>query len=650
MDLRGEVAEAIRRGADYLFSNQLPNSCWYSDLQISPSSLSDYVTLCRVLNVDLRSKKDSIIQYYSERQNPNGSWSSALESQDGTISSTAEVFLSLRILGLSSGSPSLSKAGNYISKQGGLSSSSVHILTRIKCALFGLVSWNAVPTIPAELVLLPSQLPLLLDTSSTWRRSVWIPLLVIYHHRPVFPLPDEVVLNAPKSMGSLKSWGIDDPPRRLPSLDVLMKHGLCFKSFFLVARDFLFRIYENHKVEFLREHARKKCIDWILEHGEDVEDLKSSDAVSSMLYTTLAMTLESDGVDSSHVHKTIQALHACRWPWDEDSSGCKIRPSVLSVWDTALASFSLLECGWDPDDGRVNRALRWLLDRRLQFKDGDWKARRPQSTSEGCSERYPDVDITAAVLLCLFKHESFAAIGSVPIERAVRWCTRVQNSDGGWAASHAENGCLFHNETHSESGRSTPDVTGHVLEALGFYLRSEVSKNHSKSLRKRAYYACQRGIINLRLSQDAQGLWFGRGDAHCIYGTMNALCGLASLGVRGPEFVVSRALGCLRRSQNGDGGWGEHGKSTPSQTAWALLGLLNYLPAEDSTIEHGIRWLLDSQTQAGRRYSDCGSLDFAVPISGTCRRSTWNECHLYMYSHLCRHYYPMIVLGRFMQL
>ncbi|KAG6550579.1 hypothetical protein Mapa_007832 [Marchantia paleacea] len=642
MDLRGEVAEAIRQGAKYLFSNQLSNSSWYADLEASPSTLSDYVTLCRVLNVDLRSKKDSIVQYYCERQNPNGSWSSAFESEGATVSSTAEVFLSLRILGLSSCSPSLSKAGKYILRQGGLSSSSVHLLTRIKCAMFGLVSWNAIPTIPAELVLLPSQLPLLLDTSSTWRRSVWIPLLVIYHHRPVFPLPNETIQNARMSIESLKPSGFDHPPRRLPSLDVLKKHGIGFKSFFLVARDFLFRIYENHKVEFLREHARRKCIDWILEHEEDVENLKSSDAVSSMLYTAVAMTLEASCVDSTQVQKKIEALHSCCWPWDEDSSDCRIRPSVLSVWDTALASFSLLECGWDPEDGRVDRALRWLLDRRLQLKDGDWK---PQLTSEGCHKRYPDVDITAAVLLCLLKHESYAATGSVPIERAVRWCTRVQNSDGGWAASNAENGCLFHNATHSASGRSTPDVTGHVLEALGLYLKSEASKDHSKSLRKRAYNACQRGIICLRLSQDAQGLWFGRGDAHCIYGTMNALCGLASLGFRGPEFVVTRALRWLRRSQNGDGGWGEHGNSTPSQTAWALMGLLNYVPAEDSVIEHGIRWLLNSP-----KHSDCRSLEFAVPISGTCRRCSWNECHLYMYSRLCRHYYPMIVLGRFMQL
>ncbi len=63
--------------------------------------------------------------------------------------------------------------------------------------------------------------------------------------------------------------------------------------------------------------------------------------------------------------------------------------------------------------------------------------------------------------------------------------------------------------------------------------------------------------------------------------------------------------------QNADGGWGEScgsyddpdtrgvGTSTPSQTAWALLGLLAAGDDRSDSIAKGVRWLLDAA--AGRR-------------------------------------------------
>jgi squalene-hopene/tetraprenyl-beta-curcumene cyclase len=63
--------------------------------------------------------------------------------------------------------------------------------------------------------------------------------------------------------------------------------------------------------------------------------------------------------------------------------------------------------------------------------------------------------------------------------------------------------------------------------------------------------------------------------------------------------------------QNSDGGWGETcgsyddpntrgvGASTPSQTAWALLGLLAAGDDRSDSIAKGVRWLLERQLADG---------------------------------------------------
>jgi len=63
--------------------------------------------------------------------------------------------------------------------------------------------------------------------------------------------------------------------------------------------------------------------------------------------------------------------------------------------------------------------------------------------------------------------------------------------------------------------------------------------------------------------------------------------------------------------QNPDGGWGEScgtyddpntrgiGTSTPSQTAWALLGLLAAGDDRSDSIAKGVRWLIERQRENG---------------------------------------------------
>ena len=157
---------------------------------------------------------------------------------------------------------------------------------------------------------------------------------------------------------------------------------------------------------------------------------------------------------------------------------------------------------------------------------------------------------------------------------------------------------------------------------------------------------CARGIAYLRTSQEPEGSWFGRWGVNYIYGTCNVLCALSRQRIDARDPMVARAVAWLQSVQNADGGWGERlesygnralmgkGRSTASQTAWALMGLLAYLPREDAAIERGIAWLVAQQNAAG-------SWDEAEYTG------TGFPNHFYLRYNLYRHYFPLMALGRY---
>jgi squalene-hopene/tetraprenyl-beta-curcumene cyclase len=96
-----------------------------------------------------------------------------------------------------------------------------------------------------------------------------------------------------------------------------------------------------------------------------------------------------------------------------------------------------------------------------------------------------------------------------------------------------------------------------------------------------------------------------------IYGTFLVLRGLDAIGFDHNEPQVQQAAEWIRSVQNADGGWGETcgsyddpntrgvGLSTPSQTAWALLGLLAAGDDRSDSLAKGVRWLLTRQQEDG---------------------------------------------------
>ena len=120
--------------------------------------------------------------------------------------------------------------------------------------------------------------------------------------------------------------------------------------------------------------------------------------------------------------------------------------------------------------------------------------------------------------------------------------------------------------------------------------------------------ALSRGVAWLMHDQHEEGSWFGRWGMNYIYGTWSALSALNAAGVDPQSPTVRKAVDWLVEIQNADGGWGEDGSSykldykgyepapsTPSQTAWALLGLMAAGEVEHPAVERGIAYLAANQ-------------------------------------------------------
>jgi squalene-hopene/tetraprenyl-beta-curcumene cyclase len=394
---------------------------------------------------------------------------------------------------------------------------------------------------------------------------------------------------------------------------------------------------------------------WILERQEENGDCGG---IFPPLHAAIyAFSLEGYKLDDEPVRLGLEAMERAAW---EDKSGKRIQVCTSPVWDTALMTIGLSD-SMAIENKPIEKSITWIQSHQLLEPRGDWRISRPQLAPGGYSFEYentwyPDVDDTAAVLLAQVKHDA-QSIASNSVIAAATWILGMQNPDGGWAAFDVENDKLFLNkipfsDMDAMCDTSCADITGRIIEAFGLIMRRSSEKFHASHLMPQLSAACTRGVHYLASTQEPDGSWFGRWGCNYIYGTGHALCGLAYY-VDNPQvrLMVKSALQWVKSRQNTDGGWGEsllsyqsadyqRQESTPSQTAWALMGLLAHLPVADEAIERGVRFLVSSQ----RPERDIGSSWPQKVYTGT---GFPNK--MYLGYDYYRHYFPMMALGRYLQ-
>ena len=324
----------------------------------------------------------------------------------------------------------------------------------------------------------------------------------------------------------------------------------------------------------------------------------------------------------------------------EDGDEIRIQPCFSPVWDTGIALHALAEANIDPESDAAQRATDWLLAKECKIAS-DWRKNCPNAAIGGWffeyeNPHYPDVDDTAMVAMALRRAGGERAQDAV--KRGIDWLLAMQNDDGGWAAfDRTKDRPILEKipfaDHNAMQDPSCPDITGRVLECLG---HNGFTADHP---------IVKRGIAFIRQHQDATGAWWGRWGVNYIYGTWQIVTGLKAVGYDMTEPWLQKAAAWLRGIQKPDGSFGETaesyedpslkgtGSSTPSQTAWAAMGLQALTDGTDPAIERALLWLADTQLDSGNWQEDF--------YTGTGFPKVF-----YLNYHLYKLYFPLTALAR----
>ena len=645
-----QLSQTIDAGVDWLRRQQHEDGHWVGFLKTNSSIEAEWIFAMYFLGIDNDPKYDGVVKTIINEQREDGSWEAYKNAPTGNISTTVEAYAALRIAGQNPNSKRMTKAREWILANGGLSK--VRVFTKIWLALLGEWPWDATPNLPPEIILLPKWFPINIWKFASWGRATAIAIALFSCRRPVEKLREEQCLD------ELFPNGRNKENYALP----------CPKSawgrFFWLA-DRILQKYVNCPIQPLRDLAYKLCAEWIIRRQES--DGCWAGIQPPWLNAVIGLYCQGYALD----HPVVKAgLDAFNEPWAyTNENGTYLQCCTSPVWDTVLSLQALWDCDIDAGDAMVQKAIDYTLREQIHVR-GDWSVNAPVTTPGGWAfeyqnDNYPDIDDTAVAALSLARHSQKSA-DSQAVDTAVQlgmnWIEAMRSDNGAWGAFDSNNNDEIVTQIpFSDFGElldpPSADVTAHVIEAYGY-----LGRNLSNST------IVRRAVKYLRQEQEKEGCWFGRWGVNYIYGTGWVLPALKAAGEDMQAEYVQRAAQWLCSKQNEDGGWGETcasymnpslrgtGVSTPSQTGWALMGLLALEDHRyDAAIVKGLDYLMRTQkdgTWEQQEYTGTGFPGYGIgertdlDNKKTLDQGQELERGFMLNYAMYRHYFPMMALGR----
>ena len=574
---------------------QRPDGHWVFDLEADVTIPSEYIMLNHYLDEREDEVEAKLAVYIRSIQGEHGGWP-LFHAGDFDMSASVKAYLALKLVGDATDAPHMKRARDAILARGGAAKSNV--FTRYALALFGEVPWRAVPVMPVELMLVPKWFPVTVYRFSYWSRTVIAPLLILAALKPRAKNPKGVRIQEL----------FTTPPDQV-EVYLTNPTGGRGGNFFL-ALDKVLRVVEPHAPKGLRRRAIDKALAFFTERLNGEDGLGAIfPAMANSVMAMEALGFAKDHPDLVTAKKSIKNLLT-----SEEKGGGEGRmfcqPCVSPIWDTGLAALALMETGAADSDTGVAASCEWMKSKQILDIKGDWAEKRPDLRPGGWAfqynnAHYPDVDDTAVVAMAL--HRADAGKYAEPIARAAEWIEGMQSEGGGWGAFDVDNNDYYLNHIpFADHGAlldpPTADVSARCISFL------------AQIGRERSHPVIARGIDYLKREQETDGSWFGRWGTNYIYGTWSVLNALNAAGEDMQSPYIRKAVDWLLAHQNSDGGWGEDGAtywterryerkaSTPSQTAWAVLGLMAAGEVEHPAVKRGVDYLLAAKREPDGRW------------------------------------------------
>ena len=656
-NFEAQISHSISAAGGWLAERQKPEGYWVGRLESNSCMEAQWILALWFMGLEDHHLRPRLGESLRQTQREDGSWEIYHDAPAGDINTTVEAYAALRSLGVSKDDPALVKARGWILDKGGLKN--IRVFTRYWLALIGEWPWEKTPNVPPEVIYFPNWFPYSIYNFAQWARATLMPIAVLSARRPSRPLPPDCRLDELFPEGRLAT-DYNLPPK--PGADF-------WDGFFRVA-DKALHFSQSIRLTPLRNGAVKRALEWIIQH-QDADGVWGG-IQPPWIYSLMAIYNEGYALDHAVLEKGLGALDDPRWRVDVGEATW-IQASVSPVWDTVLTLLAFDDTGLDEvHTSETENALQWVMDQQV-LRPGDWKVKCPNLEPGGWAFEYknyfyPDTDDTAVALIALSKFRNDPNWRDRGIEQAiekgVNWLFGMQCKNGGWGAFDKDNDKSYLTKIpFCDFGEAldppSVDVTAHIVEAFG---KLGFSKHHPN---------IARAIDYLKSEQEADGAWFGRWGVNYVYGTGAVLPALEAIGEDMTQPYIRKAANWLILHQNDDGGWGETcgsymdaakmgvGKSTASQTAWALMGLVAIGGTDDEgAIADGVQFLLENQqegTWPEAEYTGTGFPGYGVgatiklgdPLLEDRLKQGVELSRAFMINYnLYRHYFPLMALGR----
>ncbi len=619
-----DLDPAIERASEWLLARQCEEGHWVAELEGDTILESEYILLLAFLGLETDLVCAGMARYIRDHQLSDGGWA-IYPGGPTDVSASVKAYFALKLAGADPDEPAMERARQAILQAGG--AAECNSFTRFYLALLGQISYDECPCVPPELVLLPARLNFSLSAMSAWTRTIVVPLSIMSFFKPVRRLAQE--------QGIAELFRDDRRSRNYAT-----SRPFTWTNFFL-GMDRTLKWLDGRLPKAWRKPAVRAAHRWMLAHCEKTDGLGA--IFPPMVYSVIALKCLGYEHDSPEVRWALRQLRGL-----EIAEGDRVRvqPCLSPVWDTAIATICLADAGVPSDHPSWGRAIEWLRAKEVRGP-GDWQIRKKGLEPTGWHFQfnnafYPDLDDTAMVLLSLARSPLEAEPGTrAAIRRGVNWLLSMQNRDGGWAAYDVDidNQVLTKLPFADHNAMLDPscaDITARVIELLGTLgYRGE-------------HPPLGRALEYLLRTQEPEGCWYGRWGVNYIYGTWQVLQGLGTIDFPMDHPAIKKAVAWLESVQHAGGSWGEScrsyddpslkgaGEPTPSQTAWATLGLIAAGRAKSHAVKRGIEYLIETQLADGSWEENL--------FTGTGFPSVF-----YLRYHYYRVYFPLMAIARYRQ-
>ena len=583
-----QVEQVVSLSRDWFLGEQHEDGYWAFELEADATIPAEYILLNHYLgepNDDVEQKLAVYLRRIQEDK--HGGWP-LYHDGDFNISASVKAYYALKMVGDDPASPHMKAARDAILAHGG--AAKANVFTRIALALFEQVPWRAVPVMRAEALLMPRWSPFHVDKISYWSRTVMVPLLILAVLKP--------------KAKNLRGIGIDELFIRPANDedDYMVNPTGNWVGALCLGIDRIAKLVEPMFPTGIEKKAIKRCLDFI---GPRLNGEDGLGAIFPAMANTV-MAFDALGYARDHPDYVIARESIDKLLTFTNGEGY-CQPCLSPIWDTSLGGHALMEAGVDIGEKAMLAATDWLAERQILDVAGDWAVNRPGLKPGGWAfqynnDYYPDVDDTAVVGMLLHRADPDRYRNA--IERAEIWIEGMQSKNGGWGAFDIDNEYyILQHIPFADHGALLDPPTADVSARCVSFLAQLGYGQERESVR--------RGVEYLKCEQEPDGSWFGRWGNNYVYGTWSVLCALNAVGEDMDAPYIRKAVEWLKARQCADGGWGEdcasywqHRRdevktSTPSQTSWAVMGLIAAGEINSQAVERGIGYLMEAPRDGG---------------------------------------------------